>query len=151
MAKVSKVNTGKAQGADKPEHNSNSDILVEKDGKRRAFTKLIWDHLPPEKEGWTEVKEIPSEPPAKAVDKVKDPAKVSGKNEPKTKVEKVEDPANPATEGSKEKVKEIPSESTTSKTKTIIVTQEDLDANPEFVEAGILVGDSLEIEEDGEN
>lgn len=125
MAKVTNTKTGKSQG-DKPATNSKqSDILVEKNGKQRTFSRLIWDNLPEAKEGWKEVKEAPAEPAKKAdAKKTGEPAK--GK--------KAEDPKKEAGE-------------TIEKT----LTQEDLDENPDLVEKGFKVGDVLEIENSEDN
>lgn len=134
MAKVTNTKTGKSQG-DKPATNSKqSDILVEKNGKQRTFSRLIWDNLPEAKEGWKEVKEAPAEPAKKAdpkksdENKAKDPAKEKKAKDPK------EDPKK---------------ESGQTIEKTL--TQEDLDGNPELVEQGFKVGDVVEIEDTEDN
>lgn len=124
MAKVTNTKTGKSQG-EKPATNSKqSDILAEKNGKQRTFSRLIWDNLPEAKEGWKEVKEAPAEP-AKKSDAKKDGSKTA---QP-AKGKKAEDPS------------------------TKVLTQEDLDLNPELAEQGLKVGDTVEIEseEDGKN
>lgn len=133
MAKVTNTKTGKSQG-DKPATNSKqSDILVEKNGKQRTFSRLIWDNLPEAKEGWKEVKEAPSEPAKKAdAKKTDEPAK--GKKAEDTKSTNAKKQAGETIE------------------KTL--TQEDLDENPELVEQGFKVGDVVEIEDtenNGEN
>src|SRR5690606_7084398 len=89
MAKVTNTKTGKSQG-DKPATNSKqSDILVEKNGKQRTFSRLIWDNLPEAKEGWKEVKEAPAEPAKKAdAKKTGESAKANKAEDPKTAVAK---------------------------------------------------------------
>jgi len=127
MAKVTNTKTGKSQG-DKPATNSKqSDILVEKNGKQRTFSRLIWDNLPEAKEGWKEVKEAPAEP-AKKADAKKDGSKTA---EP-AKGKKAEDPKKE--EGDLK-----------------VLTQEDLDLNPDLAEQGFKVGDTVEIDESEDN
>ena len=132
MAKVTNTKTGKSQG-DKPATNSKqSDILAEKNGKQRTFSRLIWDNLPEAKEGWKEVKEAPAEP-AKKADAKKDGSKT--------------------TEPAKGKKAEDPKKEEGGDPLTKVLTQEDLDLNPELAEQGLKVGDTVEIEseEDGKN
>lgn len=111
MAKVNKTKTGKAQGAKTVSANSTSNsIEAERGGHRRTFSRLIWDNLPPAKEGWKEVSEAPKEPKA-----------ASKKPKADDTIKKV-------------------------------LTQDDLDLNPELAEQGLKVGDEIEIpKEDGEN
>lgn len=127
MAKVANKKTGKAQGASPATSKSNSDVIATRNGQQRTFSRLLWNELPPSKEGWSEVKESPKEPTltTSVDDKAKAGATGSGKKEP------VEDPK-------KDKKEPI----------TKVLTQDDLDLNPELAEQGFKVGDTVEFDED---
>lgn len=146
MAKVANKKTGKAQGASPANSKSNSDVIATRNGQQRTFKRLLWDELPPSKEGWSEVKESPKEPELKTsdVDKTKAGATGSGKKEQVDNKKSGDD-------ASKEEKKD--ENSSTGKT-TKVLTQDDLDLNPELAEQGFKVGDTVEFEEedpDGED
>lgn len=128
MAKISSSTVGKAQGANKTVNSSQSGVLAERNGKQRIFSRLIWDQLPPAKEGWKEVVESPSEP--------------KKKSQPKSEDTKKSKSDKPKTEGK-----------TKASGKTIehVLTEEDFEKNPELEAQGLKVGDTIEIEDGDKN
>lgn len=125
---MAKATTTKNSKAEEALNSSKNEILVERDGFQRTFSKLIWDQLPPAKEGWKEVKENPEEPKKKTESKSGKKGKEGDKQPEGAKNQ------GPVKEGDP------------SKTTEIVLTQEDLDANPSFAEQGLKVGDTVEVE-----
>lgn len=131
MAKATTSKSGtKSIASDEPINSPKNEILVERDGVQRTFSRLIWDQLPPKKEGWKEVKEAPSEPKTKA------PAK-DEKPKAKEEADKTKKSEEPKKEEAPKKFIE----------KTL--TQEDFDANPSLADDGLKIGDTIEIEDYG--
>lgn len=126
---MAKATTKKNSKAEEALNSSKNEILAERDGVQRPFSRLIWDQLPPAKEGWKEVKESPEEPKKKA-------------EGPKTG--KKGEEGNKQPEGAKNQ--EPAKEGDPSKTTEIVLTQEHLDENPSLVEQGLKVGDTIEVE-----
>lgn len=125
---MAKATTKKNSKAEEALNSSKNEVLVERDGFQRTFSRLIWDQLPPAKEGWKEVKENPEEPKKKT-----EGPKAGKKGEEGNKQPEGAKNQEPAKEGDP------------SKTTEIVLTQEDLDANPSFVEQGLKVGDTIEV------
>lgn len=111
MAKVTESKAGKAQGVAPEPKKTIGIIHAMRNGQKREFTRLLWDHLPSDKEGWKEISDKPKEP------------------------EQKEEVDHSKKEGSE-------------KTNKKILTQEDLDLNPDLAIQGLKVGDEVELEEE---
>lgn len=134
MAKVTQSKAGKAQGATPEPKKATGLIYAIRNGQKRTFRKQVWDHLPPNKEDWKEISNVPEEPASK-------------EDKPKANSKKAEGKVPTPLAGDKKG-----SEEDSKPAKTKVLTQEDLDLNPDLAIQGLKVGETIEIdeEEDGE-
>jgi len=157
---MSKVNKSKGRQAgtasvatkDQKSLEGKKIILAEREGYTRKFSKLLWDNLPPDKAGWKESSEKPTDIPV-----VKDDNdNLAGQVEFQKALLAYttlfgQDPSDGmSTEDLNEAVaKKI--ESDNAGMVDHIVTQDDLDLNAELATSGVKVGDTIKIKSEGGN
>lgn len=133
-------------------------ISAEKNGQTRSFAKNIWDHLPEDKQGWKEVTGKPADINASNEDKS------TNKTKKLTDQQLLEEARKSAVEAYFTKFGKNPEEGMTiqeigeaidgaddddndddSEMIDHVVTQEDLDLDPELAKSGVKVGETIQV------
>lgn len=160
-----KTGTASVSAKDQKALEGKSFILAEKDGSERTFSKNIWDNLPEDKQGWKEIQEKPDDIAPSAEDQeIIDRYKEAFGEEAEESLDvRVMQRLLSQLEGEQSKVKADPTKKADPvkkadpakeveanpavETVDHIITQEDLDLDPELAKSGKKVGETIQIEQ----
>lgn len=141
-----------AKGADSQNDQSanSSIIMAERNGLTRKFTKLTWGLLPPDKEGWSEVIGKPADLPTGGNDGgtvLTDEQKAIAFQTAFAKYKELheEDPEDGLTTEELEELNSTKQAEIDANQVDHVLTQDDLDLNPQWAEEGHKVGDTIKV------
>jgi len=122
-------------------------IIAEKNGNTRSFSKNIWDHLPEDKEGWKEVQGKPADIDTSNSNQNDDPKKDEAFNNA-VEAYKTAFGTSPVDTLTTEDLLKAVSDKETHDATMIdhVITQEDLDLDPELAKSGAKVGETIKVE-----